>query len=123
MKFLIGNLPNDTNELKQIIVDFQRKNLHWQEKYQTLLEVLNLIRRKRFKRSTELLSLQDKSLTRPKLRRLAMTKLVNQSHLTTMIVLRTIPRRALPTCRTSKSLFAYLPRNGSVTTATNRCTL
>lgn len=58
MNISIDNLPNDINLLKQIIVDFQRENLHWQEKYQILLEELNLCRRKRFGRSAEPLSPQ-----------------------------------------------------------------
>nr|WP_119712657.1 hypothetical protein [Arsenophonus endosymbiont of Aleurodicus floccissimus] len=37
MNISIDNLPNDINLLKQIIVDFQRENLYWQEKYQILL--------------------------------------------------------------------------------------
>lgn len=53
MNFSIDSLPNDIDVLKQIIVDFQRENLHWQEKYQALLEELNLWRRKRFGRSAE----------------------------------------------------------------------
>lgn len=53
MNISIDNLPNDINLLKQIIVDFQRENLNWQEKYQLLLEELTLYRRKRFGRSAE----------------------------------------------------------------------